>query len=417
MSNAQWLAPLKTQSELKINAIGWPTRKDEAWSLTDLKPWLKVKYTSPPLATSKFALTDELTQLIVGFDSALLFYNGVFQSELSTAKQNSNLVVQPISSSEKFSTEIKSFILEQFSHQPSENLKAFGYQNQSQYRDGAYVEVNASEKTQKIAMVFISDRESDSIDSEPFVECNKNLICIKKNAQSEILELYLSTNNFEFLNNSATKYLLEEGSVTHVSQFSKYGEEGLFLLDTEFILKKNAQLQLAQISKGGRASRFETYIDLLEENANVEYQTLGLGKKNSSHDFSSSIRHTKGQTKSRQTALGIYSEQSSGLFSGHLYIAKDAQKSDAKQTSKNVIVGDEAQASAKPQLEVFADDVKAAHGATVGQIRDDEIFYLMSRGIDRETAMNLLTQGLAWSVVSHLSPWLKEKIRESVWKL
>ena len=167
-----------------------------------------------------------------------------------------------------------------------------------------------------------------------------------------------------------------------------------------------------QISVGGQLARLETHITLTGENADCTLSAIYLGRANQHHDITTNMSHAKGHCVSNQIIRGVLDDSARGVFQGKVHVAPDAQKTDGQQMSRALLLSRKAEADAKPELEIYADDVLCAHGATVGELDETQLFYLTSRGIDRDTARGMLISAFLDDAIDSIShPALAELLR------
>lgn len=263
------------------------------------------------------------------------------------------------------------------------------------------IEIQIPFGTRKVAIVHTFE---DDAKGELKSECYVN-VTVAENAELDLFEVFMGCRTGVLNFNAGVKLVCGSGSRMNRLGATLLGDRTTTTASLAANLMKDATLNLLQISSASRMHQDNWIVELDEVGASANVRSLSVGRgKNQSH-LNSSIRHNVGNTKSFQQADGIFTEESRGEFSGHLYIDQDAQKSDAKQLSKNILLKSTAEVISKPQLEVLADDVKAAHGATVSNVNENEIFYLTSRGIDRTTATKLLLDGK----VRHLAESFEKK--------
>jgi Fe-S cluster assembly protein SufD len=167
-----------------------------------------------------------------------------------------------------------------------------------------------------------------------------------------------------------------------------------------------------QISAGGQLARLETHIVLSGENADCTLSAIYLGRDKQHHDITTNMNHAKGHCLSNQIIRGVLDDSARGVFQGKVHVAPDAQKTDGQQMSRALLLSRKAEADAKPELEIYADDVLCAHGATVGELDDTQLFYLTSRGIDRKTARSMLIAAFLDDAIDSIThPALADMLR------
>jgi Fe-S cluster assembly protein SufD len=202
------------------------------------------------------------------------------------------------------------------------------------------------------------------------------------------------------------KARLDYAKVQHDSAQSAH------LAATGLTLGEGSVFEGFQISVGGQLARLETHITLLGENADCTLSAIYLGRANQHHDITTNMNHAKGHCLSNQIIRGVLDDSARGVFQGKVHVAPDAQKTDGQQMSRALLLSRKAEADAKPELEIYADDVLCAHGATVGELDETQLFYLTSRGIDRDTARGMLISAFLDDAIDSIShPALADMLR------
>jgi Fe-S cluster assembly protein SufD len=223
----------------------------------------------------------------------------------------------------------------------------------------------------------------------------RNLILAEEGAELTVVEEFLSLGDTTAFCNAATELVAGEGAV--VSHYRiEQGNRGLFQISTLRIQQdKSANVSSHSLLLGGALVRNNVHPVLAGEGGVCLINGLFLGREREHVDNYMLVEHASAHCESRQFYHGILDDQAHGVFHGRIIVHKDAQKTDAKQTNRNLLLSDNAQIDTKPQLEIFADDVKCTHGATIGQIEENALFYLRARGIDELSARRLLLEAFA----------------------
>lgn len=188
--------------------------------------------------------------------------------------------------------------------------------------------------------------------------------------------------------------------VEHVLEVHE-GLDALHVATLEANLARDAELHQTILLKGGKLVRCQWGVTLSGENAEAHLASLSVGTQHSQHDVNARVRHLAPHTRTTQLAKNLLRDESKGIFTGRIYIAPGAQKVEANQLNRNLLLSPKAHAIGQPQLEIFADDVKCAHGSSTGQIQDEALFYLRSRGISLDRAQGLMTEAFVTEVIHH----------------
>ena len=243
----------------------------------------------------------------------------------------------------------------------------------------------------------------------------RTLILMGKNSKAAVLENYDSQGGRAYFTNAVTEIVLEDGAQMEHCRIQKESAGAFHVGTTQVVQHRGSSFVAFALSTGGRLSRSDCRIDLAEEGTSCELSGLYLGDHDQVLDQQTFVDHMKPDGKSRQFFKGLMAGNSRGVFRGHVMVRQDAQRTDAQQTNKNLLLSDSARVDTQPQLEILADDVKCSHGAAVGQLQEDAIFYLRSRGIGERDAGRILSQGFAREVIESSSlGFMKENLLELV---
>lgn len=361
----------------------FPTRKEEKWKYTSLKTWLEKPYT---LGDSK----GRSPHFQSSFDSKLVFVNGCFKQELSRIPHGVTLSSQKSSSSQDSDSLVRlnaeftqeTTLIQVAPHTFFENpmhLVFVSLSDKSPSMNYPQVRLEVGEESKAL---FLIQHETDSDQEEVFVS-SWFQADIKKQAHVEIV----------FLQNQNLKSFHYEKAQIKVAEA--------------------AQVKILEVAIGSLLSRSEAEIEITGPDASAYLLGVYALAQNQQSDHYTSMRHLVGGSQTVQIYKGLLNDQSKGVFNGHVYIAQDAQKANSEQLNKNLLLSSQAEANSKPELEIYADDVKATHGSTIGQIQKEEVFYLQTRGIKKEKAIQLVSEAFVMDVVHQLeNVTLKDAVRK-----
>ena len=248
-----------------------------------------------------------------------------------------------------------------------------------------------------IQLVFISDGARPNASSFPRV-----LLVAEENSSATLVESYASTDDAAYFTNAVVEIVLREGARLEHYKVQRESQTAFHIATTQADLGPNSSYDATAITLGAKLSRHDYGVTMDHEGAECWVDGLYLVGNEQHTDTHSVIDHRKPHCTSHQLYKGILDGKSRAVFNGKVFVRHDAQKTDAMQTNKNLLLSNEARVDTKPQLEILADDVKCAHGAAVGQISEDELFYLATRGIHPDLARNLLTYGFAEEVIGKI---------------
>jgi Fe-S cluster assembly protein SufD len=396
-----WLRRIREDSFARFERVGFPTVRDEDWKYTNVAPILKGRFTpafadgTPPRNITEFS--SHAYEEARG--SRLVFVNGIFHRELSSVTALP-AGVEAIEIDEALrSGKHEAKIREHFERWAAKNENGFAALNAALFSGGAFVLIPAGASVEApIHLQFISTSSNgDAPASFPRV-----LIIAGENSAAAIVESYVGPGDGVYLTNAVVEVVLARGAQLQHIKLQRESTRAFHIATTNSELGPDANYDTTAINLGAALSRHS--IDVIMDHEGSECRVDGLYMVDGSQhtDTHSMIDHRQPRCTSHQLYKGILDGKSRAVFNGKVFVRHDAQQTNAQQTNKNLLLSNEARVDTKPQLEIFADDVKCAHGAAIGQLEEDEIFYLESRGIRPELARNLLTYGFAEEVVEKI---------------
>lgn len=239
------------------------------------------------------------------------------------------------------------------------------------------------------------------------------IIVAEAGSKATIIENYESDGK-SFTNTAIQIFVAENASVTHY-RVQKESPESFHVGTTEITLRRGSFYNSTNINLGAKLSRHDVHLKFTDEGAEAFVDGLYMLNGDQHHDTHSEIDHALPNCVSHQTYKGVLNDRSRGVFNGKVFVRENASGTDAQQSNKNLLLSNDARVDTKPQLEIFNDDVKCSHGATVGQLEDEELFYLLSRGLNETLAKNLLTYGFAEEIVNKIGiESIKKDLDEAV---
>ena len=390
---------------------GFPTKKDELWKYTSLEALIREDYSLFPKSEVNIELKDVKKYFLYDTDTyKVIFIDGVYSPFLSNTTHDGLDVC--LMSAALSKPKYRDLINTYFNKiAPSdESLTAL---NTSYAKEGAFVYIPKKTVAEKpIEIIHFSSGDQDSLWLQP-----RNLIVIDKNSQVQIIERHQSLKEHAVVSNSVTEiYVHEEAFVDYYKLQNDLTTASL--IDNTFIQQeKNSHASVHTFSLGGKLIR--NNLRYLHKGKHILSTLKGLtilqGKQHVDH--STMVHHSQPNCESHQDYKGIFSERSEGVFNGQILVDKIAQKTNAFQQNNNVLLDDKATVNSKPQLEIFADDVKCSHGCTIGQMDEEALFYLRTRGIPKKEARALMTYAFANNVLESVQlPSLKKRINGQIAK-
>lgn len=398
-----WVEDLRARSLEQFETVGFPTVSEEDYKYTNVAPIAKGDF--QPAVASGAAHTNINPDRIAQFDyeeahgSRLVFINGMFSKELS------NLDALPASVTacdlaEALNGE-HSELIKNFLARGAETSgdDAFTALNTAFLSSGAFVFFPQNTQTETpIHLLFLTDASAGRIATFPRV-----LVVAEPFAEATIIEDHASLDEggVYFSSPVVEVYVDDEARLTHY-KVQRESEQAFHVARTRAEVGRASVYDSTTINLGASLGRHNINMNLRGEGSESWIDGLFFGHGEQLMDTHSLINHREPHCTSHQKYKGVLNEKSRSVFNGRIFVHQKAQKTDAYQSNKNLLLSDTARVDTKPQLEIFADDVKCSHGATVGQLNEDELFYLLSRGLEPELARNLLTYGFAEEVIEKI---------------
>ena len=390
---------------------GFPTKKDELWKYTSLEALIREDYSLFPKSEINIELKDVKKYFLYDTDTyKVIFIDGVYSPFLSNTTHDGLDVclMSAALSKPKYRDLINTYF-----NKIAPSDESLTSLNTSYAKEGAFVYIPKKTVAEKpIEIIHFSSGVQDSLWLQP-----RNLIVIDKNSQVQIIERHQSLKEHAVVTNSVTEiYVHEEAFVDYYKLQNDLTTASL--IDNTFIQQeKNSHASVHTFSLGGKLIR--NNLKYLHKGKHILSTLKGLtilqGKQHVDH--STMVHHSQPNCESHQDYKGIFSERSEGVFNGQILVDKIAQKTNAFQQNNNVLLDDKATVNSKPQLEIFADDVKCSHGCTIGQMDEEALFYLRTRGIPKKEARALMTYAFANNVLESVQlPSLKKRINGQIAK-
>jgi len=389
-------------SELRKNAIdcfselGFPTLRDEDWRFTNLTPISKGKFKINGNAvridqdTIKNYLFNDLDTYL------LVFVNGKFNRDLSDINDiPEGVTISPLSEARNKNKDILSENIGKYLNIETE---AFNALNTAFFEDGVFINVPDSVSVQKpVHALYITHDDEQSIVNP------RNLIILGSNSELKVIEHYVSTSDYAYLSNVVSEvYVGENSDLEHY--LLEFESKKAFNISTLRIQQeKYSNIKSHSILFGGAIVRNNVHPVLAGEGGNSLINGLYMSNDRQHMDNFMRVEHASPHCDSRQVYNGVLDDSSRGVFHGRIIVHEGAVKTDAKQTNRNLLLSDIAQIDTKPQLEIYNDDVKCTHGATIGQMDENAIFYLQSRGIPKKEAKTIMVKGFTGESFSNMS--------------
>lgn len=390
---------------------GFPTKKNEAWKYTSLEKLLKNDYSIFPKKDISIELKDVKKYFLYDLDTyKIVFIDGIYSPFLSDTTHDGLDVCLLSAALNK--PKYKKVIKKYFNKIVNKNDSLTSL-NTSFTKEGAYIFIPKTVISEKpIQIIHFSTGKQGKMLLQP-----RNLIIVEENAQVQIIERHQSLKSFQILTNSVTEIFSNKGSSVDYYKIQNDYEDCSLIDNTYISQDSDSNVKVHTFSLGGKLIR--NNLNFFQNGENIQSTMKGItiiGDRQHV-DHYTLVHHSKPNCNSFQEYKGIFSDRSVGVFNGKILVDKIAQKTNAFQQNNNILIDDNATINSKPQLEIFADDVKCSHGCTIGQLDNSALFYLRSRGIPLKEAKALLTYAFANNVLESVQiPELKNRINSLIAK-
>ena len=391
MPAPELLRDLRTRGRQSFATLGLPNRRQEEWRFTGLKGIETEVFAIPTASAPRI----DVTPWRISDARLLVFVDGIFAPDVSEIGDLpdgvvvSNLVLGATSGSEAVAQHLGS--LAPFAEHP------FAALNTALIADGAFIRVPAGmELDRPIQIIFLSGSRE-----RPTLSAPRILIVAEAGSRAKVVEQHVG-NNGSSLSCPVSEIVIDEGAVVDHVIVQEEDLSAHHLAVRQVKLAEGSRYSAQAISLGGALARTDIGVVLDGENAEASLDGLYLGDGSQQADTHLTMRHAAAHCESHQLYKGILGGKAKAVFNGRIIVDQDSQKTDANQSNRNLLLSDDAVVNSNPQLEIFADDVRCTHGSTVGQLDDEAIFYLRSRGIGRDEAVQLLTLAFAGEILERI---------------
>ncbi|ADV48924.1 Fe-S cluster assembly protein SufD [Cellulophaga sp. E16_2] len=400
---------VRSEAMKNFETKGFPSKKDEAWKYTSLNGLQKIDFSIFPKEVNALEYREVKKYFINEIDTyKIVFIDGIFSSNLSETTHDG---VDICLMSSALNKPMYKQIIDVYFNKIASKDESLTTLNTAFSKEGAYIYIPKNKMPKKpIEILHFATGNEASLMLQP-----RNLIIVEEHAEVQIIERHQSLTSNEVLTNCVTEIFAAKSAIVDYYKVQN-DDANASLIDNTYIDQKDkSDVKVHTFSFGGKLTRNNLnfyqngeYIDstmkgvtILGDKQHVDHHTL--------------VHHIEPNCESHQDYKGIYNDSSTGVFNGKIIVEKLAQKTNAFQQNNNILISDKASINTKPQLEIFADDVKCSHGCTIGQLDEDALFYLQSRGIPKKEASALLMYAFANNVLESVRiPELKIRINKLI---
>ena len=400
-----WFNELRAEAVDRVGVLTVPTTRDEEWRFTDISPLTKLSFQPVRTAISlqaadieRFYLEEAATRLV--------FVDGVYAPQLSSPAKDGGVLVTNLSAAV---TAHPAAIKPHLGRHTEFRNNIFAALNTAFLHDGALIAVprNASVAA-PVHLLFIATQK----EAASYPRC---LLVAESGSAVTVIEDYVALQEEAYFTNAVTEIALADNARVNHVRVQRDSGQAFHIANCAVSLAHASRYQSVSVTLGARISRYDLNVLQAAEGAECAIDGLALITDRQLADSHTCIDHAKPHGVSRQLHKCIVGGAAHAVFNGKIMVRPGAQRTDSSQSSRNLLLTGRAQVDTKPQLEIFADDVKCAHGATVGQLDSEEVFYLQSRGLSDATARNLLTYAFGAEIIDRIPiASLKHRLEQTV---
>lgn len=379
--DAQSVLPQSLVQEAKIalENTDFPTRKTEAWKYTPVGKIARGKFTFNSAQI-------ELPEAYQSISNRIVFVNGIWDENHSNIEKIEGATITPIQNDDNFSVG-KHLKL---------NQEPFHCMNTILCQDGVSIKIEAHQKVKTPIYII------HLVTGEGTIAVNRHFIEAQENSEAEIVQLFSDVNAEKCFTNCITEANVAKNAHLIISKVQSESEENFHINTEQVAQERDGKFDILTFTLNGALVRNNLNIEVNGENCLTNLSGAYLGKGKQHIDNHTIVDHKVPNCESNELYKGVMNEKSTAVFNGKVFVRKDAQKINAFQSNKNVLLGEDATVNSKPELEIYADDVKCSHGSTTGQMDEEAVFYLMSRGLSEESARNLMVRAFIGELVDQL---------------
>jgi len=408
------LHELRTSAIKNFENKGFPTKKEEAWKYTSLNAVLKNDFSVFPKSENNIEFADVKKYFLHEIDThKLVFIDGIFNSFLSSTTHDG---IDVCLMSSAFNKPKYKMVIDNYFNKIANLDESLTSLNTAFANEGAYINIPKSKVVDKpIEIMYFSTGSGAALLVQP-----RNLVVVGENSHVQIIERHQSLNESRMesgpvLTNSVTEIFAQKRAIVDYYKIQNDNLEANLIDNTYVSQKQETNVSVNTFSFGGNLTRNNLNFYHFGERIVSNLNGITIIGDKQHVDHYTLVQHSTPNCESHQDYKGIFSDKSTGVFNGKIFVEREAQKTNAFQKSNNILLSDKATINAKPQLEIFADDVKCSHGCTIGQLDETALFYMQQRGIPKKEAKALLMYAFSNAVIESIKiPELKQRITKII---
>ena len=393
-----WLKALRTDAMARFASLGFPTTKQEEWRFTSVQGIAETAFALPPVprADAPSARTIAALELCEARRHLLVFVNGRYSGALSSiAGLPAGVRVGSLAEAMRAEGDL---VRRHLGTAVGADSRPFAALNTAFLLDGGFVHVPAGVQMEEpVQFLYLTVPGEAPIVSHP-----RSLVVVDRLARCVIVETYAAYGEGAYFTNAVTELVVGDGGRLDYYRIQRENEKAYHVATTASVQGRDTVVNVHPITLGGALARHDISVVLNGENGYSLLNGLYILGGRQHADLHTTIDHAQPHCESHEYFNGVLDDRSHGVFNGRIIVRPGAQRTDSKQTNNNLVLSEEARADSQPQLEIYADDVKCTHGATLGPIDEKAMFYLKSRGISPAEARSLLTYGFGAEIIDRM---------------
>jgi Fe-S cluster assembly protein SufD len=395
---SDWFSEQRQSALNLFKETGFPRTRQENWKYTDTRPIAKKEFSNANKSSVSIS-ADEIDAIrFKNLDCyELVFINGIYSEEHSTIEGlPENIVIENMAAALEKDSDLLKKHLAQYA---DNKISPFTALNTAFIQHGTYINVPKNTVIEKpINILYLSKESTQAFASHP-----RNLVVMGEHSEATLIESYIGLDDANYFTNAVTEVSLAPSAILKHYKIQQESLNAYHIGNLNVLQDKDSRFESNSISLGGSLVRNDIHGQLDAEGASIVMNGLYMTNDKQHVDNHTRVDHLKPNTHSSENYRGVLNGKSRAVFNGKVVVHPQAQKIEAHQNNANLLLSDDAEIDTKPELEIYADDVKCSHGATVGQLDQNMLFYLRSRAIDEETAKSLLTYAFADEVIGDIS--------------
>jgi Fe-S cluster assembly protein SufD len=396
----EWLEPIRRAAMDRFAATGFPSARNEEWRFTPVTPIAQTSWRPVGVGGTEDVAREQLTPFVFGQAEwcTLVFVNGEYAPGLSSAgSMPEGVLATSLAEALRNGGDLLQRHLARYARIEENPFTAL---NTAFLRDGGLIHVPVGvDLPRPINLVFVTTADADGVVIHP-----RNLIVVERNARASVVESYVTlAPEARYWTNPVTEVWTGPNSWVEHTRIQRESEAAYHVATTEVQVARDSHYRSFSMAMGAALARHNLNARLADQYSEALLYGLYITHGEQLVDTHTVLYHDHPNCRSWEVYKGILEDRSHAVFNGKVFVKPEAQKTDAKQTNRNLVLSDHAKVDTKPQLEIFADDVKCTHGATVGRLDEAALFYARSRGVPQDAAERLLTYAFAAEVIEEVA--------------